>query len=75
MSSPKIQFASNIGLDRVDCAVCKEETLHRHGECVHCGSYLQPAADRRYTVRQQMLIEASMRQARARGMQRIKGER
>lgn len=32
-----IRTAADMGLDRVWCIICSEETLHHHAVCIHCG--------------------------------------
>lgn len=42
MNDRHFSLGVNVGLARVYCQTCDEETLHQRDECVHCGSSLRP---------------------------------
>ena len=31
-------------LSRLECATCRETTLHKHNQCIHCGTTYAPPA-------------------------------
>jgi hypothetical protein len=33
-----MSYGANMGLSRLHCRRCNEETLHRMAKCIHCGT-------------------------------------
>lgn len=42
MHQSYLAYGSNMGLTRVYCGRCAEETIHRRDECIHCGAGRRP---------------------------------
>jgi hypothetical protein len=38
MHSARMSYGANMGLSRMHCRQCAEETLHKTAKCVHCGT-------------------------------------
>jgi hypothetical protein len=36
--SARMSYGANMGLSRLHCRRCNEETLHRMAKCIHCGT-------------------------------------
>lgn len=36
--SARMSYGANMGLSRAHCRRCKEETMHKHMACIHCGT-------------------------------------
>lgn len=55
-----MHYAANLGLCRLHCRRCEEETLHRMAKCVHCGTVYEVAIPRNLygaELREKMSVE------------------
>jgi hypothetical protein len=67
-----MSYASNLGLVRMHCGGCNEETLHKAGACVHCGGRVQVTKRKRIGWNEADARNLAIRRARKAGMKAIK---
>jgi hypothetical protein len=59
-----MSYASNLGMARLYCQKCRDDTIHRHQKCIHCETPYQAAQPQpvNLTAREVMALEAEVRQ-------------
>lgn len=72
---PYMSYGANLGLSRLWCRRCGEETLHRAGGiCAHCNTRYEPAfpENRATSIHVQQMRAANEKRARAQRRARAK---
>jgi formate dehydrogenase maturation protein FdhE len=67
-----MNYASNMGLNRLHCANCKSETLHKGPRCVHCNERQPIAKPVRISLPEADGLNAQMRDARRIGLRAMR---
>lgn len=69
--SARLCLGANMGLSRMHCTRCGEETLHKTARCIHCGNTFEVAIPPPLKLGQAWARETIISQAKKRKHRRL----